>query len=160
MPLAVDPSPADLGVTSLHDVRESDHSDQTQQQGNAKKRKVLAHLSGSQMGPMLPTCIRGRRTSAAGRKAATQLCVHCPPPQQALPPLRKSRFKVGRKGTAVRGRYRYSSIEDDNGPLCWVYFCSGTHSRWTRRCWLTMHTLTRNAPAVWGVGIPSQINRD
>ena len=51
MPSAVDPSPADLDVTPLHDVRESDHSDQTQQQGNAKKRKVPAHLSGSQMGP-------------------------------------------------------------------------------------------------------------
>jgi hypothetical protein len=51
MPL-VDPSPAaDLDVTPLHDVRENDHSDQTQQQGNAKKRKVPAHLSGSQMGP-------------------------------------------------------------------------------------------------------------
>lgn len=51
MPL-VDPSPAaDLDVTPLHEVRENDHSDQTQQQGNAKKRKVPAHLSGSQMGP-------------------------------------------------------------------------------------------------------------
>jgi hypothetical protein len=50
MPLA-DPSPADLDVTPLHELRENDHSDQTQQQGNAKKRKVPAHLSGSQMGP-------------------------------------------------------------------------------------------------------------
>ena len=52
MPSAVDPSsPADLDVTPPHEARESDHSDQTQQQGNAKKRKVPAHLSGSQMGP-------------------------------------------------------------------------------------------------------------
>jgi hypothetical protein len=45
------PSPADPDVTPLHEVRESDHPDQSQQQGNAKKRKVPAHLSGSQMGP-------------------------------------------------------------------------------------------------------------
>jgi len=31
--------------------REGDHLDQSQQQGNAKKRKVPAHLSGSPMGP-------------------------------------------------------------------------------------------------------------
>ena len=31
--------------------REGDHLDQSQQQGNSKKRKVPAHLSGSQMGP-------------------------------------------------------------------------------------------------------------
>ena len=49
---SVDPSPTtDVDVTPLHEVRENDHSDQTQQQGNAKKRKVPAHLSGSQMGP-------------------------------------------------------------------------------------------------------------
>jgi len=53
MPLAVDPSPAaDIDVTPLlHEGRENDHADQTQQQGNAKKRKVPAHLSGLQMGP-------------------------------------------------------------------------------------------------------------
>jgi hypothetical protein len=52
MPLADHPSPADLlDVTPLHEVRESDRPDQSQQQGNAKKRKVPAHLSGSQMGP-------------------------------------------------------------------------------------------------------------
>jgi hypothetical protein len=52
MPLVVNPSPADLDVTSLiNEVRENDHTDQTQQQGNAKKRKVPAHLSGLQMGP-------------------------------------------------------------------------------------------------------------
>ena len=53
MPLVVDPSPADLDVTPLlnNDGRENDHTDQTQQQGNAKKRKVPAHLSGLQMGP-------------------------------------------------------------------------------------------------------------
>jgi hypothetical protein len=52
MPL-VDPSPADLvDVTSpFHEGRENDRTDQTQQQGNAKKRKVPAHLSGSQMRP-------------------------------------------------------------------------------------------------------------
>lgn len=51
-PLVVNPSPADLDVTSLiNEVRENDHTDQTQQQGNAKKRKVPAHLSGLQMGP-------------------------------------------------------------------------------------------------------------
>ena len=47
-------SAADIdNVTPLsHEgARESDHPDQTQQQGNAKKRKVPAHLSGSQMGP-------------------------------------------------------------------------------------------------------------
>jgi hypothetical protein len=49
MPLVVDPSPADLDVTP--EGRENDHTDQTQQQGNAKKRKVPAHLSGLQMGP-------------------------------------------------------------------------------------------------------------
>ena len=54
MTLAVDPSHADLDldVTPLiNEGRENDHTDQTQQQGNAKKRKVPAHLSGSQMGP-------------------------------------------------------------------------------------------------------------
>ena len=52
MPLLVDTSPADLDVTPLNrEGRESDHSDQTQHQGNAKKRKVPAHLSGLQMGP-------------------------------------------------------------------------------------------------------------
>jgi len=48
MPSSVDPSPAERDVTPLH---EDDQTDQTQQQGNAKKRKVPAHLSGSQMGP-------------------------------------------------------------------------------------------------------------
>jgi hypothetical protein len=48
---SVDPSPADLDVTPPNEGRESDHTDQTQQQGNAKKRKVPAHLSGLQMGP-------------------------------------------------------------------------------------------------------------
>jgi len=48
MPL-VDPSPADLDVTPFHEGRDNDRTDQTQQQGNAKKRKVPAHLSGSQM---------------------------------------------------------------------------------------------------------------
>lgn len=44
--------PADLDVTPLNnEERENDHTDQTQQQGNAKKRKVPAHLSGLQMGP-------------------------------------------------------------------------------------------------------------
>jgi len=62
MPLTVEPQqqlsrtlpPADLDVVvtpSSGDGREGDHSDHTQQQGNAKKRKVPAHLSGSQMGP-------------------------------------------------------------------------------------------------------------
>lgn len=56
MPLSVDPSsPAELldDVTPLNhnEERENDHTDQTQQQGNAKKRKVPAHISGLQMGP-------------------------------------------------------------------------------------------------------------
>jgi hypothetical protein len=52
VPSSVDPSsPAELDVTPLSEGRESDHTDQTQQQGNAKKRKVPAHLSGLQMGP-------------------------------------------------------------------------------------------------------------
>jgi hypothetical protein len=51
MPL-VDPSPVtDLDATPFHEGRENDHADQMQQQGNAKKRKVPAHLSGLQMGP-------------------------------------------------------------------------------------------------------------
>lgn len=37
--------------TTANESREGDHADQMQQQGNAKKRKVPAHLSGSQMGP-------------------------------------------------------------------------------------------------------------
>lgn len=44
----------DLDVSPTTEVRGGDddhHSDQMQQQGNAKKRKVPAHLSGSQMGP-------------------------------------------------------------------------------------------------------------
>jgi hypothetical protein len=45
------PRPTVITVTS-GDGREGDHhTDQLQQQGNAKKRKVPAHLSGSQMGP-------------------------------------------------------------------------------------------------------------
>lgn len=51
IPSLVNPSSTDLDVTPLHEGRENDHTDQTQQQGNAKKRKVPAHLSGSQMGP-------------------------------------------------------------------------------------------------------------
>jgi hypothetical protein len=50
--------PVGADVTANVDVtpapcegREGDHLDQSQQQGNAKKRKVPAHLSGSQMGP-------------------------------------------------------------------------------------------------------------
>ncbi|KAI0306004.1 hypothetical protein B0F90DRAFT_1666135 [Multifurca ochricompacta] len=42
--------PVDLDITPT-EMREGDHLDQMQQQGNAKKRKVPAHLSGSQMGP-------------------------------------------------------------------------------------------------------------
>ena len=42
----------DVDVTPAPgECREGDHTDQSQQQGNAKKRKVPAHLSGSQMGP-------------------------------------------------------------------------------------------------------------
>jgi hypothetical protein len=39
------------GTPSPIDGREGDQMDPSQQQGNAKKRKVPAHLSGSQMGP-------------------------------------------------------------------------------------------------------------
>ena len=44
---------ANVDVTPVpcEEGREGDHLDQSQQQGNAKKRKVPAHLSGSQMGP-------------------------------------------------------------------------------------------------------------
>jgi hypothetical protein len=48
------PAVVDLGVSPTpEDTTGGDdhHSDQMQQQGNAKKRKVPAHLSGSQMGP-------------------------------------------------------------------------------------------------------------
>lgn len=55
---SVVPRPPVAHVTANVDVtpapcegREGDHLDQSQQQGNAKKRKVPAHLSGSQMGP-------------------------------------------------------------------------------------------------------------
>jgi hypothetical protein len=41
------------------DGREGDHMDSSQQQGNAKKRKVPAHLSGSQMGPDSPDVCSG-----------------------------------------------------------------------------------------------------
>jgi hypothetical protein len=51
VPSVDDPSPADPDVTPVHEERENDNTDQTQQQGNAKKRKVPAHLSGLQMGP-------------------------------------------------------------------------------------------------------------
>ncbi len=51
------PVVVDLDVSPATEVRGEgtagggDHLDQMQQQGNAKKRKVPAHLSGSQMGP-------------------------------------------------------------------------------------------------------------
>src|SRR6267142_6409695 len=55
MPLGEAPRPptvnTDVTVTPApNDGREGDHMDSSQQQGNAKKRKVPAHLSGSQMG--------------------------------------------------------------------------------------------------------------
>jgi hypothetical protein len=55
MPLGETPRPptvnTDVTVTPApSDGREGDHMDSSQQQGNAKKRKVPAHLSGSQMG--------------------------------------------------------------------------------------------------------------
>ncbi|KAH9967405.1 hypothetical protein BC827DRAFT_1264226 [Russula dissimulans] len=49
--LPLPPADADVVTPSPGDGREGDHLDHTQQQGNAKKRKVPAHLSGSQMGP-------------------------------------------------------------------------------------------------------------
>jgi hypothetical protein len=46
------PPTVNVDVTPApNEGREGDHMDPSQQQGNAKKRKVPAHLSGSQMGP-------------------------------------------------------------------------------------------------------------
>jgi hypothetical protein len=46
------PPTVNVDVTPVpNEGREGDHMDPSQQQGNAKKRKVPAHLSGSQMGP-------------------------------------------------------------------------------------------------------------
>jgi hypothetical protein len=41
----------DITLPTAKETLEGDQADQMQQQGNAKKRKVPAHLSGSQMGP-------------------------------------------------------------------------------------------------------------
>ncbi|KAI9436765.1 hypothetical protein F5148DRAFT_1264359 [Russula earlei] len=51
IPLSLPPADLDVITPSPGDGRDGDHLDHAQQQGNAKKRKVPAHLSGSQMGP-------------------------------------------------------------------------------------------------------------
>ena len=94
-------SPADLdNVTPLHyeSARESDHADQTQQQGNAKKRKVPAHLSGSQMGPDSADIHSGEEEEKQPGGERVPPSVGSPAASAAVVSAVKERFQGGAEG--------------------------------------------------------------